>query len=213
MIYNSLPFLLCPGCHKSSLVLSNVETLSAVSQFYRDTVSGIIRYMTTITINDNARKFISGTLGASFLREHSARSFTLTVDWLETGEDDETKLAYKVFEDGSTERLLISKVTKDGDRTTEKTKLSEDEYTKLLSESILHLEKKRYELQYSQHGVSFSLNYDEFSQNEFRMLEVDAPTEVLRNSFDPNTFPSQLNEVTGNLSYYGHRLATLIASA
>ncbi|HSW77545.1 MAG TPA: hypothetical protein VLG36_01985 [Candidatus Chromulinivoraceae bacterium] len=46
-------------------------------------------------LDDNARKFTVEPISAQFLDEHSATSFTLTVDWLETSEANEKKVAYK----------------------------------------------------------------------------------------------------------------------
>jgi hypothetical protein len=158
-------------------------------------------------LEDNARKFTLGSIDSQFLKDHNATSFELIVDWLETGEDNEKKLAYKKFDNGSIQILLISKITKDGNRTSEKNKISEDEYKRLLGSSKLHLEKRRYEFSYNQDTIAFNLKYDEFEDGKLNMLEVDAVTEEERSSFDPKQFPSTLSEVTGNLNYYGYRVA------
>jgi hypothetical protein len=91
-------------------------------------------------LDDNARKFIVDPINHAFLEENGASLFTLTVDWLETGEDNEKKLAYKKFDNGDIQILLISKITKDGNRTAVKEKIAEEEYEELASSSILHLE-------------------------------------------------------------------------
>lgn len=161
-------------------------------------------------IDDNARKFITDALSASLLEQNEARSYTLTVDWLETSEANEKKLAHKVFDDGSTQLLLITKVTKNNTRSTERTVLSPEDYEKLLPESILNLQKKRSEFSYLQNGIPYSCNYDAFSEGTFRMLEVDATTEHERAAFNPNDFPAHLDEVTGDLKYYGYRVAETI---
>ena len=159
-------------------------------------------------LDDNARKFISKAIEQKFLDEHSASSFKLTVDWLETGDDTEKKLAYKEFKNGEIQILLIAKVTKDGIRTSEKEKISEDEYNKLLTFSNVHLEKRRYEFDYTQNDTSFACKYDEFA-NGFQILEVDSMSEEQRNRFDANNFPYHIEEVTGDIQYYGYRVASI----
>jgi len=42
------------------------------------------------------------------------------------------------------------------------------------------------------------------------MLEVDASDERERNSFSPDDFPADLEEVTGDIRYYGYRVAEII---
>lgn len=128
-------------------------------------------------------------------------------DWQETGEDDEKKIAYKRFGNDDTQILLISKVTKDGSRTSEKQQITEKEYEELAATSVLHLEKKRHEFTYTQNAIPFSIKYDEFANGEFCMLEVDAPTEEERNAFNPSDFLNKLTEVTGDMRYYGYRVA------
>jgi hypothetical protein len=158
-------------------------------------------------LDDNARKFVTETLDPKFLDTNSASSFTLTVDWLETGEDNEVKVAHKKFDNGDVQILLIAKTTKDGSRTSEKNKITEERYHQLKASSVLHLKKKRYEFEYTQNDTSFSIKYDEFADSRLNMLEVDASSEVERNSFNPDAFPSKLEEVTGYIQYYGYRVA------
>lgn len=158
-------------------------------------------------LDDNARKFIARAIDPQFLNEHKASSFTLITDWLETGEDNEKKVAYKGFDNGDIQILLISKVTKDGNRTSKKEQITEQTYKDLVATSVLHLKKKRHEFTYTQNAIPFSMKYDEFANGEFCMLEVDAPTEEKRDAFNPNDFPSELTEVTGDMRYYGYRVA------
>jgi hypothetical protein len=158
-------------------------------------------------LDDNARKFTCDLLDLSQLSTSEVTSFVLTTDWLEAGEDNERKLAYKKFENGDIQILLITKVTKDGRRTTEKQKITDDEYNKLLTSSILQIEKVRQEFSYEQNGVEFSLIYDDFGEGKPRILEVDASKDQDRDSFDPAVFPLELREVTGDMSYYGYRVA------
>lgn len=159
------------------------------------------------TLNDNARKFLVEPIDPQFLTDNNASSFTLIVDWLKTGEDNEKKLAYKNFDNGDIQILLISKITKDGSRTSVKEKITEEKYAELKSSSVLHLEKKRYEFTYNQNSTPFSVKYDVFAEGELRMLEVDAPSETERDSFNPTDFPTKLAEVTGDMQYYGYRVA------
>jgi hypothetical protein len=161
-------------------------------------------------LDDNARKFLTETLDPAFLNKNGASSFTLTVDWLETSEDTEVKVAHKKFDDGKIQILLIAKTTKNGNRTSEKEKISEERYQQLKASSILHLEKKRYEFEYEQNGTLFSVKYDEFADSKLNMLEVDASSEEERNSFSPDDFPAELEEVTGNIQYYGYRVAEIV---
>ncbi len=162
------------------------------------------------TLDDNARKFIVGAIDSQFLNEYNASSFTLIVDWLETGEDNEKKIAYKRFDNGDIQILLIAKITNDGNRISEKEKITEERYKELLISSVLHLEKKRYEFEYTQNNIPFSVKYDEFADGKLCMLEVDASSEEERNSFNPSDFPGELTEVTGDIKYYGYRVATLL---
>lgn len=162
------------------------------------------------TLDDNARKFTVDTIDATFLEDNKATSFVLTVDWLETGEDDEKKVAHKKFDNGDVQILLISKVTKDGSRTSEKGAITEEAYEELLASSVLHLKKKRYEFTYTQGGTPFGVKYDEFGEGSLRVLEVDAPSEEERSSFNPSEFPFALDEVTGDMQYYGYRIASIV---
>lgn len=160
-------------------------------------------------LDDNARKFILKELDSDFLREHDASSFVLIVDWLETGEDNEKKVAYKKFDNGNVQILLISKTTKDGNRTSEKEKITEERYNEFVASSILHLEKKRYEFEYPKGDVTFSMKYDEFDGG-LCILEVDAPSEAERNAFNTGDFSSELEEVTGDARYYGYKVAEMV---
>lgn len=161
-------------------------------------------------LDDNARKFIVETIMPEFLEEHRASAYTMITDWLVTGEDNEKKLAYKKFYTGDTQILLIEKITKDGDRTSEKQKITKEEYEQLLASSLLRLEKKRYEFTYAQNDTPFSVKYDEFAESNLRLLEVDATSEEERSSFTPHNFPVELKEVTGDINYYGYRVADIL---
>jgi hypothetical protein len=162
-------------------------------------------------LEDNARKFTTEALDLEFLEDNNASSFTLTVDWLETGEDTEVKVAHKKFDDGKVQILLIAKTTQDGNRISEKEEISEERYQQLKTSSALHLEKKRYEFEYAQNGTRFSVKYDEFADGKLNMLEVDASSEKQRESFSPTDFPAELEEVTGDMRYYGYRVAEVIS--
>lgn len=161
-------------------------------------------------LDDNARKFIVEAIDPALLEKSNASSFILATDWLETDEASEKKLAYKKFDNGDIQILLIAKVTKNGSRTSEKEKITKEQYEKLLSSSILHLEKKRYEFMYTQDGIPFSMKYDKFADSEVRILEVDAESDDARSVFNPNDFPAVLTEVTGDMRYYGYRVAAVV---
>ncbi len=150
---------------------------------------------------------LTEAIDPTFLEEHEASSFVLAVDWLETSEDNEKKVAYKRLDNGDVQILLISKIAKGSNRTSEKERINEEKYRELLDSSILHLKKRCYEFTYTQNDVPFSVKYDEFADGELCMLEVDALSEEERNSFSLRDFPSELIEVTGDVQYYGYRVA------
>lgn len=160
-------------------------------------------------IADNARKFIVDEIDPTLLAGDAVTSFTLTTDWLETGGDDEKKIAHKAFPDGRRQTLLIAKVTVDGKRTADKKEIIPDEYAQLLRSSIVHVKKKRYEFTLEQDGRVFDVKYDEFAgPNSLRVLEVDASTGEIRDTFDPTAFPGKLTEVIDDRSYEGYRVAS-----
>ena len=161
-------------------------------------------------IDDNARKFIVTDSERDFLKENDVISYDLITDWLELNEDNEKKLAYKKFDTGEVQILLISKVTKAGNRISAKEKIDEVRYDELLKSSILHVEKRRHEFEYVQNDIPFSIKFDEFSQSDLLILEADADTEKDRNSFDAANFSVGLTEVTGDVRYYGYRVAGVL---
>jgi hypothetical protein len=164
---------------------------------------------------DNARKFITEPLSPEFLAEHGATPFLLITDWTETGENGETKVVYKKFDNGDVQMFLISKATKDGKRTKDKKAITEVEYEQLLAASRSHVEKCRHEFTYTQNGTSFAVNYDEFAGGRLYMLDVDAKTEEGKDSFNLIEFPSKdfpikLVEVTEDKQYSGHRIFDIV---
>ena len=168
------------------------------------------RLETKEIIDDNARKFTVTSTARDLFKENDGTSYDLITDWLELGKDSEIKLAYKKFDNGEVQILLISKVTNAGNRTSTKEKINEEQYNKLLEASILHVEKKRHEFEYAQSGITFSMKFDKFLNSNLLVLEVDADTEDDRNSFDAVNFPVELTEVTGDIQYYGYRIADVI---
>lgn len=163
-------------------------------------------------LDDNALKFTLAGLDTEFLQQKEANSFLLITDWLEMGESSERKLAYKKYDDGRVEMLLIQKYTDaNGNRTVPpKEKLSHQQYSELLEQSVLRVEKMRHEFNYAQGDTNFSMKYDEFAGSELRVLEVDTDNETARNSFDSTQFPCDLANVTGQIEYYGFRVAQQI---
>ncbi|RYX78654.1 hypothetical protein EON76_02940 [bacterium] len=163
------------------------------------------------TIDDNALKFTLNGIDRDFLAAAGATSFVLTTDWIEMSKDYEKKLALKTYPDGRRDTLLIKKITNDtGDRKTVKLNLDQKQYDELLDQSVKHLEKIRHEFDYRQNGTIFSMKYDEFIDSPLRILEVDGIDEATRAYFLPNQFPYELTNVTGEIEYYGHRIADLI---
>lgn len=162
-------------------------------------------------IDDNARKFLSQPLDDSFFGDKQVATFDLVVDWLETDEVKEKKLAYKTFDDGTIQILLISKVMQDdGSRKTVKEPLTEERYRELSCDSTLHLEKNRREFSVEQDGVKYDMKYDVLADGKLHMLEVDAEDDDDRACFQPDSFPTELEEVTGNLDYYGYRVCSVL---
>jgi len=159
------------------------------------------------SVEDNARKFTLGEISPEFLKEKNASSFFLTVNWMKVAEASEIKVARKEFTNGEVQILLISKLIKDGSRISEKKKINEDEYREMLRSSVLHLQKTRHEFKYVQGNITFTLKYDVFEDGNTNMLEVDADSEELRSQFKIKDFPFTLSEVTGNMDYYGYKVA------
>ena len=162
-------------------------------------------------IDDNARKFTLDGLAPAFLDGNNADSYVMTTDWLVTDENSEEKLVYKKFKNDEVKILLIKKVMdENGKRKSVKKEIPQEKYEELKTTSILQVEKTRYEFSHSQNGTDFSLKYDEFTNSELRVLEVDAEDDNGRELFDKTTFAAGLTEVTGNLDFYGYRVAALI---
>ena len=162
-------------------------------------------------LDDNARKFIVKMLDQSVLEDEDTH-YLLVTDWLEMGGDTEKKLAHKKYPNGEVQILLISKVTTEQGRTSQKQKISEEQYEALLRDSIRHVEKVRHELNFAQGGVYFELKYDEFENSDLRILEVDAKTDEERAGFSLKDFPGELTEVTGDIRYYGYRVGDVLNS-
>lgn len=162
------------------------------------------------TLDDNARKFVVSTIDSEFLKSHNATGYLLITDWLEVGGDTEKKVARKVFANGDEQLLLISKITDNGSRTSKKEKISKVQYDELLALSVSHLEKMRYELAYTQNDKTFDVKYDEFTESNLRIVEVDASDDDSRESFVPGEFISGLREVTGDVQFYGYRVASIV---
>lgn len=163
-----------------------------------------------LVIDDNARKFVVDSIDPHLLEASNATSYLLVTDWLETSENNEKKIARKEFENGDVQILLISKVTIDGNRTSEKEAITEDKYDELIKGSIRHVEKVRHEFKCTQNGTEFDMKYDEFTDSSLRMLEVDATTDAERESFTSDEQFAGVREVTGDLRYYGYRVANMV---
>lgn len=155
-------------------------------------------------VDDNARKFLVESLGPAFLKERGAFSVTLTTHFL----DDQSKIVHKDFDGGKTEIWSIRKVTeKDGNRTATRQQVLEEDYEELCRPAIFSYKKERFQFNYpATNGVLFSFKYDEFDGGKLCMIEVDASTDEVRNSFDPDEFPVPLTEVTGEPGYTGYEI-------
>lgn len=161
-------------------------------------------------VDDNARKFVVGAIDSTFLKNTEASTFLMTTDWLEMVKENEKKIVRKKFLSGEVTILLIAKTTKDGKRSSQKQEIGEEKYKELLGASVRQVEKTRHEFDYAQGDIVFDIKYDEFSGSQLRILEVDASSEQARDSFDPNHFPAELSEVTGNIQYYGYMVADIV---
>lgn len=162
-------------------------------------------------LGDNDRKFITAPMSDAFLREHRAEVYAMKTDWLEIRPGYEKKLAYKQFPDGRTKILEIEKFTKeDGDRGSAKQPIEESDYQARVKDSIKTSQKTRAEFAYAQGGREFMMKYDEFDDSDLCILEVDAADEATRDLFDPALFVSELEEVTGDIRYYGYRVVDMV---
>ncbi len=142
---------------------------------------------------DNAPKFVLGEpLSAEFLDEHGEKSYKLVIDWLDTLPESETKVVRKIFPNDTSETLLITKVTKDGQRTAVKKPITDEAYAKSVSGSVEHLEKVRTELTFN----GFPMKYDVFSDQD-RVLEVEPHPQDESIEFDTDNFPYALSPVSG----------------
>lgn len=161
-------------------------------------------------VADDARKFVLPGLSLEYLYENGAESYMLITNWTETNEDNETKVAYKLFRDNPDQILLIKKAKVDGERTAKKIKISAEEYEKNLKESKIRIEKERFEFRIFQNGKWFDAKYDEFVGSELRILEVDAKTPEERLAFDYRAFATDLaieiKEVSDDKDYEGFRV-------
>lgn len=161
-------------------------------------------------VDDNARKFLVEPLSPAFLR--GASLVTLTTHFL----DDQKKIVHKAhpksekYPKGKIEIWSIRKVIdENGNRTAERQQMPEEDYNyeKLYRDSIFTYKKDRFQFNYpAKNGVRFSCKYDRFEDGKLCMLEVDAPSEEARNSFNPDGFGIPLTEVTGVPGYTGSEI-------
>ncbi len=161
-------------------------------------------------LEDNARKFIVKSFDNSILEEGATKSYSLETDWLEMDDATEKKLAYKKYSNGAIDILLISKATGPNGRVSQKEKITDEEYNRLLPGSVRRLVKVRHEFTHIQGDIRFEMKYDIFEGSKLQILEVDAKTDAERNGFNNNTFPGKIVEVTGDLRYYGYRIFDML---
>lgn len=166
-------------------------------------------------ISDNDRKFIVEDISSEFLVTHAKDMYDMDTYWIETNNDNEAKLVEKTRNNTEKEFLYIAKVGVEQDRKSEKTKLTQQQYTEQLDTidpSKPHVKKRRYEFELTQNGIEFVAKYDVFAGSTLRVLEIDAKskTDEDRNAFDPHAFGFAIVEVTGITQFYGHRIANLV---
>lgn len=153
-------------------------------------------------VNDNAKKFVvtGGDLDLEFLEKHKAVGYTMVVDWIEIGADNETKLVHKAFADGRQEyRLIIKEVDASGSRKTHRSDVDPDVYREQVKLSKKHLVKRRYSFVYTQDdGLKFLINYDIIPDKKIILLEVDTENADDRDKFDSQSFPLELEFVDDN---------------
>jgi len=164
--------------------------------------------------SDNDRKFVVESISPEFLAGIKVESYIMSTDWIETNDNDETKLVRKIYDDGTEKLLHITKVGDEQSRESKKATLSKakyDEYLEKLDQSHTHLEKRRSEFELTQNGIRFTAKYDEFADG-LRVLEIDAVSknEDERNAFDPDAFDFAVVEVTGIKRFYGHQIVSII---
>lgn len=164
--------------------------------------------------DDNARQFVVEPIDSQFLEAHGATPLLLITDWTATDKANEEKVVCKKFDNGDVQYFSISKPFQNGERKKLKQEIGEEKYKKLRGSSVRHVEKRRHEFAYTQHDISFTINYDEFAGGKLFLLDVDASSkdEKERNSFNPDAFPIRLEEVTGDPRYSGSGVANTLAN-
>ena len=162
-------------------------------------------------LDDNALKFIIGDIDLSSVTDNDVTAYLMTTDWIDIGADDEEKLVIKHYTDGTIDWLRIKKVIDEsGGRKSKKVPISEMEYIAALVDSKITVVKTRTDFTYTQNDIVFKLTYDEFDGSPLRIMEVDAKDEQQRISFKPTMFPAGLESVTGDIRYYGYRVADML---
>ena len=163
---------------------------------------------------DNARKFLAGPFSPKFLEQHSAIEFSLATDWLFGESACEIKAVCRKRVNAQARYHLITKFSSGANRLSHKFELAEDAYCRLIKSSCARLEKQRWEFSFLQDGVLFSLKYDRFDIGDCYVLEVDAANgqQHVRQSFHADFFPYTLEEVSGDMRYYGIRMVETLGS-
>ena len=168
------------------------------------------------SVPDDARKFIvrAGKLNQAFLDAHGAKIYTMVTDWIDIGDDTETKLVHKTYHNGSQEwRKITKRKDADGSRRTDRDDIDPEaaDFPDLTKVSLKHLVKQRSTFRFEQGGILYEINYDSIPEKGLIMLEVDAVSKSSddRTQFDPRELPLDLIEVSGDPRYEGWRVADL----
>jgi hypothetical protein len=169
------------------------------------------RTRATLT-DDNARKFVTVPFSSKFLERQNAIEFSLKTDWLFGESACEIKTVCRKQFNTPARYHLITKFSNGANRLSHKLELGKDTYCRLIKSSCARLEKERWEFTLLQNGVLFSLKYDKFDVGDCYVLEVDAANgeQHARRAFRPDLFPYKLKEVSGDLKYYGIRMAETV---
>lgn len=159
-------------------------------------------------MDDNARKFI--TDHRFEIENYTTISYVLTIDWILTEDTCEKKIVSRKSDNMGIELLYIEKKTADGQRVSQKRKITQLEYDELHLSSTIHIEKKRFEFTLLQNDILYTLKYDVFMGGKLCLLEVGAGTKMERDEFQPEYVKGIVKEVTSDMQYYGYRVIGIL---
>ena len=167
-------------------------------------------------VSDNARKFIVDPIEPELIPVNNSFVHNMVIHWMSTEPRFEVKVVKKINarDDMDGAILRIMKTThEDGRRETTREPIPYGEFLEVCERfpDTPHLEKRRTEFFVVQNDKPYLIKYDEFSDSDLRMIEVEIDprakmTEDDLNGFDPAEFFDVRDEVTADPSYKGYRI-------